>query len=381
MQHFDIIIVGLGAMGASAAMELAARKIKVLGLEQFDIPHALGSSTGFSRMIRLAYYEHPDYVPLLRRAYKRWTVLEAKTQQKLLYLTGGLYIGPRDGGLITGSLQAARLHHLDHELLDAGQMADRYPQFNLPAEWVTMHEPMAGFLLPEKVIAAFADQALRSGAELHGREAVVDWKSDSGGVIVRTARAEYRAAKVIFCGGAWSGKLLKHIGVELHVTRQVMAWVWPKTPGDFALGKLPVWAIDNPDGSLDYGFPMMPENPGFKIAHHGPATQTDPDRVIRDMLPGDEETFRPALRQFLPSADGPLLSLRTCLYTNSPDQHFIVDRHPADDRIIIACGFSGHGFKFASVIGEVLADLAERGTTQLPAGFLGLGRFAKPTNS
>jgi sarcosine oxidase len=234
---------------------------------------------------------------------------------------------------------------------------------------------MAGFLLPEKVIAAYAQIALRGGADLHGREAVVDWSTDSAGVTVRTSRAEYRAERLIFTGGAWSGKLLKDLGVELRVTRQVMGWVWPRTPDRFELGRLPVWAIDNPDGSLHYGFPMMAEVPGFKIAHHSPATLTDPDHVVRETLPGDEETFRRALARFLPEADGPTLALRTCLYTNSPDHHFIIDQHPASDRVMIACGFSGHGFKFASVIGEVLADLAMKGRTGLPVGFLGLGRF------
>jgi sarcosine oxidase len=381
MQTYDVIVVGIGAMGSSTCLNLAARGVKVLGLEQFDIPHALGSSTGFSRMIRLAYYEHPDYVPLLRRAYELWDVLQAESGQKLLYLTGGLYIGPKDGGLVRGSLESARLHHLQHELLDVKQMASRYPQFQLPPDWVTVHEPMAGFLLPEKVIAAYADLALRRGAELHGREAVIDWRADGAGVCVRTAVTEYRASHLIFCGGAWSGKLLKNLAVPLLVTRQSLGWVWPKNPDDFALGKLPVWAIDNPDGSLHYGFPMMPENPGFKVAHHAPATPTDPDHVIRDILPADEQSFRPALRRFLPTADGPLLSMRTCLYTTSPDHHFIIDHLPENPRVTIACGFSGHGFKFASVVGEILADLSVDGKTRLPVGFMGLGRFGVSAGS
>lgn len=381
METYDVIVVGVGAMGSAACAHLAARGAKVLGLEQFDIPHGLGSSSGFSRMIRLAYYEHPDYVPLLRRAYELWDVLEAESGQKLLYLTGGLYMGPRDGGLVHGSLESARLHQLQHELLDAPEIVKRFPQFRLPQEWVAVHEPMAGFLLPEKVIAAYAELALRRGAELHGREGVLDWRADAAGVFVRTAAGEYHANHLVFCGGAWSGKLLQDLGVGLLVTRQSLGWVWPRQPDDFALGKLPVFAIDNPDGSLHYGFPMMPENPGFKFAHHTPGIPTDPDHVVRDVLLADEASFRPALRRFLPTADGPVLSMRTCLYTNSPDHHFIIDRHPAHPRVAIACGFSGHGFKFASVVGEVLADLALEGKTRLPVGFMGMGRFAEIRNA
>ena len=379
MNHYDVIVVGLGAMGSSAALHLADRGIRVLGIEQFDIPHALGSSTGFSRMIRMAYYEHPDYVPLLRRAYALWADLESRSGQKLLHLTGGLYMGPRDGGLICGSLAAATQHALEHSVLTDRDIARRFPQFTLPEDWVGVHEPLAGFLIPERAIAATADLALRRGAELHGRETVVSWSVEGSSATLSTTRGNYAADRLIFCGGAWTRNLMQSANVELpnlRVTRQVQGWVWPRKPERFALGTLPVWAIDHADGSLHYGFPMMSDNPGFKIAHHAPASETDPDHVNRHELAGDEETFRPALRRFIPDADGPLLSLRTCLYTNSPDHHFIIDHLPGHPRVTIACGFSGHGFKFASVIGEIIADLSVTGSTRLPAAFLGLRRFA-----
>ncbi|MDB5171412.1 MAG: Sarcosine oxidase [Phycisphaerales bacterium] len=375
MAHYDVIVAGVGAMGAATCYELARRGTRVLGLEQFDIPHHLGSSTGFSRMIRMAYYEHPDYVPLLRRAYELWDDLESASGQKLLHITGGLYMGPPDGGVVSGSLASARQHGLPHELLDRSQIAERFPQFQLPGDWAALYEPRAGFLLPEKVIAAYADLALHAGAEIHGREPVLDWQAGAKGITVRTPRGEYAASHLVFTGGAWTSSLLRDLGIELKVTRQVMGWVWPREPERFSLGHFPVWAIDNPAGGLDYGFPLHPENPGLKIAHHAPGQPADPNNVIRDPLPADEQTFRPALRQYLPTADGPLLSLRTCLYTNSPDHHFIIDRHPRHERVTIACGFSGHGFKFASVVGEVLADLATSGKTELPIGFLGLRRF------
>lgn len=373
---FDVIVVGLGAMGSAACYHLARRGVRVLGLEQFDIPHGQGSSHGYSRMIRLAYFEHADYVPLLREAFTLWQRLESDSGQKLLHLTGGLYMGPRGGEMIAGSSKSAREHHLPHTMLTAEQLMRRFSQFQIPADYQGMFEENAGFLLPEKAIAAHAEGALRAGAELHGRETVRGWHAGDGHVTVTADRGTYRASKLLFCGGSWTGKLVADLRIPLVVTRQVFGWVWPKKPNLFELGRLPVWAIDHNDGSLHYGFPMIADAPGFKIAHHRPGQATDPDTLDRGVLPGDEETFRPILTKFIPEADGPLLSLRVCMYTNSPDGHFIVDRHPQEKNILLACGFSGHGFKFASVIGKALADLASEEGTDLPVEFLGLKRFS-----
>jgi sarcosine oxidase len=373
MTTFDVIVIGVGAMGSSACFELARRGVRVLGIEQFDIPHALGSSHGQSRMIRSAYYEHPDYVPLLKRAYERWHELEKLSNQKLLHITGGIYIGPPDGEVVSQSLAAAKQHGLRHELLDAGSLAARYPQFRVPESWAALHEPQAGFLLPEAVIAAYATEALKAGATLHGRERVIEWSSNT----VVTDRGTYHAEHLIFCGGAWTGKLLHDLNVTLKVTRQSLAWVWPSAPADFALGKLPVWAIDHSPHALFYGFPMMPDVPGVKAALHAAGDPTDPDQVDRTARPADEQLVRSLLRQYLPTADGPLLSMRTCMYTYSPDSHFIIDHHPDHKNVTIAAGFSGHGFKFASVMGEILGDLAMHGSTKLPAQFLNLDRFGK----
>ncbi|MBV9848182.1 MAG: N-methyl-L-tryptophan oxidase [Armatimonadetes bacterium] len=375
---YDVIVVGVGAMGAAACRHLARRGVRVLGLEQFGIPHALGSSHGSSRLFRMAYFEHPDYVPLLQRAYALWRELEAESGQTLLPLTGGLYIGPPGSELVSGSLASARRHALPHEALDRAQLAARFPQFHLPDGYEAIYERQAGFVRPELAVAVMAERALRDGAELHGHEPVIAWQEDGNGVTAETAQAVYKAERLVFCGGAWSGRLVRDLGVALTVTRQVMAWVWPRRPDLFAPDRFPTWAIANEDGTLHYGVPLLPDVPGVKIAHHGRGVPTDPDAVAHQALPGDEEDFRPALRRFLPDADGPTLSLRVCLYTNSPDGHFIIDHHPRHPRVTLACGFSGHGFKFAPVIGEALADLAQQGTTTLPIGFLRLGRFATP---
>lgn len=372
---FDVIVVGVGAMGSSTCFELARRGAKVLGIEQFDVPNTLGSSHGQSRMIRLSYYEHPDYVPLLKRAYERWDELERLSGEKLLHLTGGLYMGPGGCEFVEGSLAAAREHRLEYELLDGAAIRSRFGVFDLPAGWVGMFERRAGFLLPEKVVETYARLARANGAQIHERERVLEWSEDEAGVRVKTDQEEYRAKRIIFTSGAWTDKLLTDLGVRLVVTRQVMSWFAAGGDGNVELGHLPVWGIERPGGGLYYGFPRWPGDKGMKIACHWPGESTDPDQVIRQPLAGDTDEMSTAVSRYLPGVCGEIIDSRVCLYTNSPDSHFIIDSHPRDSRVTFACGFSGHGFKFASVVGEVLADLALEGRTNLPVGFLGLGRF------
>ncbi len=377
--HFDVIVIGVGAMGAAACHELARRGVRVLGIERFDVPHARGSSHGLSRMIRMCYYEHPDYVPLLRRAYELWKRLQDESGQSLVHVTGGVYISRAGGELVRRSLESARRHGLAHEHLDRGQLTERFPQFQLPDDFEALYEPMAGWLPPEKVVAALAEQALRGGARLHAHEAARAWSADASGATVTTDRAQYRAEKLVFCGGPWTAELLRDLGVGLTVTRQVMTWVWPRRPERFECGKLPVWAVGHDDGSLHYGFPISAGDGGvgLKLAHHARGAVTHPDHVAREPQPGDERSVREFVAAHLPDADGPALAQRVCLYTNSPDAHFIIDALPGHGgRVILAAGFSGHGFKFASVVGEILADLATRGVTDLPIEFLSLRRFA-----
>jgi sarcosine oxidase len=374
-ERFDVIVIGVGGMGAAACYHLARRNVRVLGIERFNIPHDRGSSHGFSRMIRMAYYEHPDYVPLLRRAWKLWEELEVESGQKILHATGGVYIGPPGSEFVDRSRASAEQHGLPHDMLDATQLAAKCPQFFVPRDYVALHEKLAGLILPERAVSTHVDLAIQRGAEIHGNEQVLDWSDDSSGVNVRTDGATYHADQLVVCGGPWSHQLVRDLGIELVVTRQVLGWVQPKRPRMFELGSMPVWAIDHLDGTIHYGFPMLPDNPGVKVAHHWRGPRADPDTVMREPQPGDEADFRSVLSKFIPEADGPLLSIRTCLYTNSPDGHFIIDRLPKHDRVTIACGFSGHGFKFATVVGEVLADLATKGKSELPINFLGFGRF------
>jgi sarcosine oxidase len=373
MSNPDVIVVGLGAMGTSACYHLARRGVRVLGLERFDIPHNLGSSHGFSRMTRMAYWEHPDYVPLLKSAYRLWHELEIQAGVKLIYVTGGLQIGPTSGEMVSSSLRSAETHGLSHHVLSRDEIRWEYPQFNVPDDFTGLIDNDAGFILCEDAVSAQAVLAMQYGAELHGREAVIDFSSDQHAVKVTTSRGVYEAEKLIFCGGAWTDRLVRDLGIPLRVSRQVLAWVWPKSPELFSTPRLPVWAVEH-SGEIHYGFPMMVRSPGFKLATHSAGETADPDQVNREISSADEQTVRPFLREFLPEADGPLLSMRTCLYTNSPDGNFILDRHPKNDRVLFACGFSGHGFKFAPVIGQALADLAMAGTTLHPVQFLSLNR-------
>jgi sarcosine oxidase len=326
-------------------------------------------------MIRMAYYEHPNYVPLLKRAYELWGALETASGYKLLHITGGLYMGRPESTLIAGALAACKAHNLPHELWDHEQLARRFSQFSLPGDYQALYEQHAGMLIPERVMCAHAEQALQHGAELHGHEPVIDWNVGDRHAAVRTQRGTYTAERIVVTSGAWTGRLLSDLGIELTVTRQPLAWFWPRRPDLFSLGKFPVWFIETEHGHGHYGFPMLPDQPGMKIALHKPAERTDPDSVNRDMLPGDVDDLLLALKRHLPDAAGPLLAMRICLYTLSPDSHFIIDRHPRYPSVSLACGFSGHGFKFAGVVGEALADLATTGKTELPIDFLSLARL------
>lgn len=372
-------------MGSAACCHLARRGARVLGLEQFTLPHERGSHHGHSRMIRQSYYEHPDYVPLLCRAYELWEHLEAEEghgvgREQLLYLTGGLYVGPADGEIVPGALAAARAHGLSHELLERHEVERRFPAFRIPEGFLGFYEERAGLLVPELAVAALARQAERAGAELRTGEGILAWESTPQGVTVRTATGTYRAAHLVVTAGAWSGALLRSLGARLETTRQVLAWFEPAgEAGSFTPGRFPCWFVETETPYGHYGFPMMDSRQGgLKVALHKPGRPIDPDRLGGPddaVAPAESEALRDFLREYLPEGAGPLLATRTCLYTNSPDGHFLLGHHPAHPSVTIAAGFSGHGFKFASVIGEALAELALDGASSLPIAFLRPERF------
>lgn len=368
-------------MGAATCYYLSKQGASVLGIEQFDIPHDQGSHTGQSRIIRKAYFEHPDYVPLLKRAYDNWANLEEATSTQLYFKTGLFYAGPHDNDLIKGTTLAAQLHQLPLENITATDHP-KTRNFTIPTHHEKWFEPDAGFITPERAILTFAQEAIRNGATLLTRQRVIQWKKNDGAFLVETNTDTYSAKKIVVCGGAWSGKLVPDLNTKLKVTRQVVVWLNPKKWDDFTLERFPCWLVADEDlpGAF-YGFPILPAGKlggplGLKFAYHHPGAVSDPDQVDRTTTQTDVAFILNAVKKFLPSALGSVLSIKTCLYTYSPDEHFIIDTHPLDEDLIVAAGFSGHGFKFAPVIGEILSDLALKGKTELPIEFLRLKRFA-----
>lgn len=370
---YDVIVIGVGGMGSATVYHLASRGINVLGLEQFGIPHDLGSSHGVNRIIRLAYMEDPKYVPLLRRSYELWRNLENLSGERLLFVTGGIDAGLPTSETIKGSLRSCKKHHLQHELLDAATLHSRFPGYRLPPDFVAVYQPDGGFVLSERCIVAYVTAAQELGAEIHGHERVIEWKPHRNGVSVHTDRGNYRARKLVITAGPWAGAAVPILARLALPERQVVLWSQPLQPGYFRLGAFPVFNMEVPEGRF-YGFPVY-GIPGFKIGkYHHRREQVDPEHTDRQCHPEDEEVLREAIRLYFPDADGPTMSLKTCLFTNSPDEHFLIDHHPQLPQVCFAAGFSGHGFKFCSVIGEVMTDLALEGETRWDISLFRLNR-------
>jgi sarcosine oxidase len=375
VKAYDVIVVGVGGMGSATVAHLARRGIRVLGLEQYDIPHDRGSSHGLSRIIRLAYFEHPAYVPLLHRAYELWWALERDVQERLLIITGSLDIGTADSTVFGGALKAAQLHHLVHEVLEPEALRRRFPGYGLQAPLLGLYQPQGGLLAAERCIVAHVDTALRHGAHIHGREVLHGWESRGDGIVVRTSRGVYQAQRLVLTAGAWTHRLVSQYTGTLQPERQVMIWLQPRVPAHFQIDAFPVFNMAVEEGTF-YGFPIY-SIPGFKCArwHHLEQAIDDPAAMDRDGHPEDEAILRAFVRRYFPDGDGPTLSMRTCLFTNTPDTHFVIDAHPDYPNVFIAGGFSGHGFKFCSVVGEILADLAQNGSTRYDISLFRATRF------
>jgi sarcosine oxidase len=370
----DVVVIGLGATGSAAMHRLARRGQRVVGFEQFAPGHDRGSSHGETRVIRLGYFEHPSYVPLVRTAIPLWRELERESGRSLLQVTGILEMGAPDGTLVAGTLRAAQQHGLPHEVLDAAAVARRFPAFRLPPRFVGVLQPDGGILAAEAAVEAQVALACAAGAEVRQNEVVRAIEPVPAGVRIVTDRATVTAAKVVVAAGGWVQQLLPGLPARLRVTRQVVGWFAPADPAMFARDRCPVFLVENQDG-IFYGFPAGPR-PGVKFAKHHHADETiDPAAAARPMDGADEAMLRAALVAHVPSANGALLSAQTCRYTMTPDGDFILDRLPGAPAIIVASPCSGHGFKFAPVIGEILADLVTRGATRHDIARFHLARF------
>jgi sarcosine oxidase len=376
MSEFDVIVVGVGAMGSSALYQLSQRGLRVLGLEAFEAGHRLGSSHGESRVIRLAYYEHPNYVPLLRRAYELWSAVERESGQDLLTMTGGLMIGPPQSELVSGARASADEHGLEYTLLEPQDVIRQYPALHLADDEVALWEPQAGFLRPERCIETFVRLGLARGAEVHYTEPVRSWRADARGVEVRTDAGAFEAANLVFTCGARISGVVGDCMPPVKAERVPLFWMEPTNPDLFALGTLPIYMWESASGEMFYGFPHV-EWPGVKVARHHSRDYCDPDTVDRTVNAHDERLLREAIERRIPALNGPVVDSLICMYEDSPDEHFMIDRVAEHPNVIYAGGFSGHGFKFASVVGEIIADLVTRGAATPDADFLGTQRFAK----
>ena len=378
--RYDAIVVGLGGMGTASAFQLARRGQRVLGLEQHDLLHERGSSHGLTRIIRLAYHEHPSYVPLLKRSYELWHDLEAVADERLLITTGSLEGGPEDGATFRGSLAAAQLHDLPHEVLDAGELRRRYPAYaGFEPTTRMVWQPDGGFLLAERTILAHVRGAIAHGADLRFREPVTSWETTAeGGVRVVSTHRTYEADRLVITAGAWARRLVPQLAELAVPERQVLAWLQPTREDLFEPKRFPVFVVDVEEG-IFYGFPVH-DVPGFKLGrYHHLEEPIDPDDADRSAGQGDEAILRSFATRYFPAGAGPTVMLKACIFTNSPDEHFIIDRLAESPQVSVFAGESGHGYKFCSVVGEIMADLAMQGGTSHDIGLFGLERFASPT--
>jgi sarcosine oxidase len=376
-RRYNVIVIGVGAMGSATVYHLARRGKRVLGLEQFDIPHNLGSSHGYTRIIRLAYYEDPSYVMLLQRAYELWRELERHVGEQLLYITGSIDAGPPDSWVFKGSWQSCVEHGLPHEVLTSSELTQRFPGYRLPHDTMALFQPEGGFLTPERCIVSHVMAAQELGAEVHGRERVLEWEPLRDGVRVITERDTYEADRLVITAGAWDEHLLGFLQGLAVPERQVLAWFQPSRPELFTPQRFPVFNLLVDEGRF-YGFPVHGV-PGFKIGkYHHLEEMTDAETLDREPHRYDEALLRDCTARYFPEAVGPTMTLATCMFTNTPDKHFLIDLHPDYPQVAFASPCSGHGFKFASVLGEVMADLAERGTTRHNIELFRLERFTEP---
>lgn len=377
--NFDVIVIGLGAMGSSAIYHLAKRGARVLGLDAHARGHTLGSSHGKSRIIREAYFEAPDYVPLVQRAYGLWRELEIESGRSLLTITGGLNLGRPESAMVSGALASARMHGLPYELLAPAEVHARFPGFRLPDDFVGVFEPNAGILNPEACVGAHLDLAARHGATVRHEEPVLAWSATPAGARVETARATYETGGLVIAAGPWANEQLTDLALPLEIQRVVNVHFAPRQPHLFAAPDSPVFLIEAPEGDY-YGFPNLPGQ-GVKIGRHDVGERCTARTVRRTIGPEEIDALRDVLDRYLPGASGEVIATLTCMYTNTPDRHFILDTYPGRPRVAYGAGFSGHGFKFSSAIGEVLADLATTGATALPIAFLSAARLRAGTTS
>lgn len=381
MKRYDVLVLGLGAMGSAAAYHLARRGVKVAGIDPYPLGHDHGSSHGETRVIRMAYFEHPSYVPLLRRAYQLWSQLERDLPEPLYHPCGVLQVGPPGGEILTGLDQAAELHDLPLTRLSAEAITRRFPGFTAPApDHEARFEAQAGILRVEAAVRAHGEGARAAGAELYLGHFASQLAFEDDGVSLTVGGERLHGRRLVLTAGAWAKALLHDLGVPLQILRKASVWIRPNTPHYGLNQGAPAFLYETNDG-VYYGLPAVSER-GMKVAEHSGGQVLEAPLPMSGEARGDPtpaEEARPLAfaARCLPGLSHEVGHRALCMYTMTPDQHFLIDRHPKHKAVVFAAGFSGHGFKFASVVGEVLADLALEGGTAHPIGFLGLSRFSR----
>jgi monomeric sarcosine oxidase len=379
MERYDVIVIGAGGVGSATMHHLAARGARVIGVDQLRPPHDRGSSHGQSRVIRQAYFEHPNYVPLLRESYRLWRELEARVGKQLFHQIGLVEIGPENGVVVPGVLRAAKEHNLEVESLTARDVELRWPGLRIPGGLVGVFERTAGYLLVEDCVEAHLLAAEAEGAELWIDKAIElrdgrTWVADDRGVRINLLDHHViEADRLIICAGAWAGEVLADLAINLTVLRKSLFWFRTNAAELEVASGMPVYLFELTDG-IFYGFPKLDPR-GVKVAEHTGGRVVHAGAKDRAPDPVEQDRLMKFLKSHLPSVTNEVSGHATCLYTMSPDEHFIVDRHPQHSNVVFAAGLSGHGFKFAPVLGKALADLALDGGTELPIEFLSVKRF------
>jgi sarcosine oxidase len=380
-QKYDVIVVGVGSMGASTCYNLAKRGAKVLGLEQFNIVHEKGSHAGQTRILRKAYFEHPDYVQLLDTTYKLWAALEQKTGEKLIYKTGLFYAGPKQHELLEGVKLSAKKYNIPLKTLTEKECSEQFPTFKFNENYEYLFEANAGYLEPEKIIRIYSELAKREGATLLENQLVESWHDINNRITVKTKNDTFFADKIIFTAGGFTQKLLPFRTHKLVSRRQITCWFEPKETSLFENENFPcfIYATSEVPGSF-YGFPLVLagqnlNKKGVKVGYHFPGEAIDPYTLNQFSNEKDAELIKKFMQNFIPDGYKSSFTTKACIYTYSEDGHFIIENHKTHKNVCLACGFSGHGFKFAPLVGEILADLSLNGKTNHSIGFLSSDRF------
>jgi monomeric sarcosine oxidase len=354
--RYDAIVLGLGGIGSAVAAHAAHRGLRVLGIERFGPAHDRGASHGRTRIIRQAYFESPDYVPLLRRAYALWDALEARTETALRARTGGIFVGRPEAPVVAGTLASAQRWQLAHEVYEAAQLRRRFPALTPRDDEIGVYEAVAGALFPEAGVQAHLDVALADGAELRFGTEARGWDADDGGVRVTLAGGtQLDAERLALCAGPWFARIAPDLRIPLRIERNVQFWFAPLDRDAVSPGRLPVWCCERAGAPMFYGFPDFGE--GAKVAHHGSGVDADPDALERTIRADEIAVAHAALASFVPAAAGAFVRADPCMYALTPDDHFVIGTHPRQPRVAVAGGFSGHGYKFAPVVGEIVAAL------------------------